>query len=145
MAGLPDVIMVGTLVADPELKYTPNGNAVARFTVAANDRRFNAAAGEWVDAGAAFLRCSLWRQAAENVAESLRKGDRVIVTGRLKQHNFEADGIKRTAFELDVAEIGPSLRFATAKVNKLTRTGNTNTQPTQTEPELVAANSEPPF
>ena len=107
MAGLPEVTVAGTLTADPELRFTPNGNAVANFTVAANDRRFDKNTSEWVDAGATFLRCSIWRQAAENVAESLNRGNRVIVTGRLKQREYEdREGQKRTVFELDVTEIG---------------------------------------
>ena len=124
MPGLPDVTVAGTLVADPELRFTPNGTAVTNFTIAANDRRFDAQSGTWVDAGATFLRCSIWRAAAEHVAESLRKGTRVLVFGQLRQRSFDtAEGEKRTVFEVAVTEIGPSLKFATAQVTKATRTG----------------------
>jgi single-strand DNA-binding protein len=155
MAGLPEVTVAGTLTADPELRFTPNGNAVANFTVAANDRRFDKNTNEWIDAGATFLRCSIWRQAAENVAESLNRGHRVIVTGRLKQRDYEdREGQKRTVFELDVTEIGPSLKWATATVNKATR-ASTNTSggggsaddPWGSAPDQAAtpADNEPPF
>lgn len=127
MAGLPDITVTGTLVADPELKFTPSGTAVVNFTVAANDRRFNKDTQQWEDGGATFLRCALWREPAEHAAESLEKGARVLLTGRLKQRSWETDdGDKRYAFEVDVTEIGPSLRWATAKVTKATRTGNSS-------------------
>ncbi|WP_028924972.1 single-stranded DNA-binding protein [Pseudonocardia acaciae] len=151
MAGLPEVTVAGTLTADPELRYTPNGHAVANFTVAANDRRFDRRTGEWVDAGATFLRCQIWRDAAEHVAESLNRGNRVIVTGRLKQREYETrEGEKRTVFELDVTEIGPSLKWATAAVKKATRTGaNTGggDDPWGTAPAQPDApgSDEPPF
>lgn len=122
MAGLPDITVAGTLVADPELRFLPTGAAVANFTVAANDRRFNKDTNEWEDAGATFVRCSIWRDAAENVTESLSKGQRVLVTGRLRQRSWETDeGEKRYAFEVDVTEVGPSLKWARAKVTKVTR------------------------
>src|SRR5882672_6257028 len=122
MAGLPELTVAGTLTADPELRFTPGGDAVANFTVAANDRRLDRNTGQWVDGDATFLRCSIWRDAAENVANSLNKGNRVIVTGRLKQRSYETtEGQKRTVYELDVTEIGPSLKWATAKVAKATR------------------------
>lgn len=127
MAGLPEITVAGTVVADPELKFTQTGTAVASFTVAANDRRFNRDTGQWVDAGATFLRCSIWRDAAENVAESLTKGARVLLTGSLRQREWEtSEGDKRYAFEVDVTEVGPSLKWATAKVAKATRTGTTD-------------------
>ncbi|MQA62363.1 MAG: single-stranded DNA-binding protein [Actinophytocola sp.] len=123
MTGLPDITVTGTVVADPELKFTPTGTAVANFTVAANDRRYDKNTGQWVDAGATFLRCSIWRDAAENVAESLTKGARVLLTGALRQREWQTpEGDKRYAFEVDVTEIGPSLKWATAKVAKATRT-----------------------
>jgi single-strand DNA-binding protein len=126
MNGLPHVTQVGTVVADPELKFIASGDAVVNFTIASNSRRFDRDKGEWVDGKATFLRCSMWRQAAENVAESLAKGDRVIATGVLEQRSYEtAEGEKRTVFELAVTEIGPSLRFATAKVAKAKRTTST--------------------
>jgi single-strand DNA-binding protein len=114
--------VIGNLTADPELRFTPSGAAVASFTVASTPRTFDRQSGEWKDGEALFLRCNIWRQAAENVAESLTRGARVIVNGRLKQRSFETrEGEKRTVVELDVDEIGPSLRYATAKVNKVSR------------------------
>ena len=144
MAGLPEITVAGTLTADPELKYTPSGVAVANFTVAANDRRYDKTTGTWVDAGATFLRCTLWRQAAENVAESLTKGCRVLLTGELRQREWHTDhGEKRYAMEVDVAEIGPSLKWATATVNKATRTTG---PPTDTpDPWANTTGGPPPF
>ncbi|MGI8868973.1 MAG: single-stranded DNA-binding protein [Mycobacteriales bacterium] len=122
MAGETVITVVGNLTADPELRFTPNGAAVANFTVASTPRTFDRQSNEWKDGDALFLRCSVWRQAAENVAESLTRGARVVVTGRLKQRSFETrEGEKRTVVELDVDEVGPSLRYATAKVNKTSR------------------------
>lgn len=122
MAGETVITVIGNLTADPELRFTPSGAAVASFTVASTPRRFNAQTNAWEDGEALFLRCSIWRQAAENVAESLTRGSRVIVSGRLKQRSFETrEGEKRTVFELDVDEVGPSLKYATAKVNKASR------------------------
>ncbi|HEX3813285.1 MAG TPA: single-stranded DNA-binding protein [Mycobacteriales bacterium] len=122
MAGETVITVVGNLTADPELRFTPSGAAVANFTVASTPRTFDRQSNEWKDGEALFLRCSVWRQAAENVAESLTRGTRVVVSGRLKQRSFETkEGEKRTVIELDVDEIGPSLRYATAKVNKTSR------------------------
>lgn len=122
MAGETTITVVGTLTADPELRFTPSGAAVANFTVASNSRRYDKQSGEWKDDDALFMRCSIWRQAAENVAESLVKGTRVIVMGRLKQRSYETrEGEKRTVMEVEVEEIGPSLKWATAKVNKVSR------------------------
>jgi single-strand DNA-binding protein len=122
MAGDTIITVVGNLTADPELRFTASGAAVANFTVASTPRQFDRASGEWKDGEALFLRCNIWRQAAENVAESLTRGSRVIVTGRLKQRSFETkEGEKRTVIELEVDEIGPSLRYATAKVNRAQR------------------------
>jgi single-strand DNA-binding protein len=121
MAGDTVITVVGNLTADPELRFTPSGAGVTNFTVASTPRTFDKASGEWKDGDALFLRCSIWRQAAENVAESLVKGARVIVSGRLKQRSYEKDGEKRTVYELDVDEVGPSLKYATAKVNKVQR------------------------
>src|SRR6266516_805995 len=119
MAGDTIITVVGNLTADPELRFTPSGAAVANFTVASTPRMFDRQTNEWKDGEALFLRCNIWRQAAENVAESLTRGTRVIVSGRLKQRSFETkEGEKRTVIELEVDEIGPSLRYATAKVNK---------------------------
>jgi len=122
MAGETVITVVGNLTADPELRFTPSGAAVASFTVASTPRTFDRQSNEWKDGEALFLRCSIWRQAAENVAESLTRGMRVVVTGRLKQRSFETrEGEKRTVIELDVDEVGPSLRYATAKVNRTQR------------------------
>ena len=124
MAGDTTITVVGNLTADPELRFTPSGAAVANFTVASTPRIFDRQSSEWKDGEALFLRCSIWREAAENVAESLTRGARVVVTGRLKQRSFETkEGEKRTVFEVEVDEIGPSLRYATAKVNKASRSG----------------------
>jgi single-strand DNA-binding protein len=124
VAGDTTITVVGNLTADPELRFTPSGAAVANFTVASTPRIFDRQSSEWKDGEALFLRCNIWREAAENVAESLTRGSRVIVTGRLKQRSFETrEGEKRTVFEVEVDEIGPSLRYATAKVNKASRGG----------------------
>ena len=125
MAGDTVITVVGNLTADPELRFTPTGAAVANFTVASTPRTFDRQSNEWKDGEALFLRCNIWRDAAENVAESLSRGTRVIVTGRLKQRSYETrEGEKRTVVELEVDEIGPSLRYSTAKVNKAARGGN---------------------
>ncbi|QXE36952.1 single-stranded DNA-binding protein [Streptomyces sp. GMY02] len=119
MAGETTITIVGNLVDDPELRFTPAGAAVAKFRVASTPRVFDKQANEWKDGEGLFLTCSVWRQAAENVAESLTKGMRVIVQGRLKQRSYEdREGVKRTVFEVDVEEVGPSLLRASAKVSK---------------------------
>jgi len=124
VAGDTTITVVGNLTADPELRFTPSGAAVANFTVASTPRIYDRQSGEWKDGEALFLRCNIWREAAENVAESLTRGARVIVSGRLKQRSFETrEGEKRTVVEVEVDEIGPSLRYATAKVNKASRSG----------------------
>ena len=124
MAGDTVITVVGNLTADPELRFTPSGAAVANFTVASTPRTFDKNSNEWKDGEALFLRCSIWRQAAENVAESLQKGMAVIVQGRLKQRSYDTkEGEKRTVYELDVDEVGPSLKWATAKVNRTQRSG----------------------
>jgi single-strand DNA-binding protein len=124
MAGETIITVVGNLTADPELRFTPSGAAVANFTVASTPRTFDRQTNEWKDGEALFLRCNIWRDAAENVTESLSKGTRVVVQGRLKQRSFETrEGEKRTVVELEVDEIGPSLRYATAKVAKASRGG----------------------
>lgn len=150
MAGETVITVVGNLIADPELRFTPGGVAVASFTVASTPRSLDKASGEWKDGETLFLRCSLFREAGENVAESLTKGTRVIVQGRLKQRSYEKDGEKRTSYELDVDEIGPSLRYAQAKVQKMTRstapmsrTENASTAPA--DPWATPATDEPPF
>lgn len=124
MAGDTVITVVGNLTADPELRFTNSGVPVASFTVASTPRTFDRQSGEWKDGEALFLRCSIWRDAAENVAESLEKGSRVVVQGRLKQRSYQdREGNNRTSIELDVDEIGPSLRYATAKPVKVQRGG----------------------
>ncbi|MGW7008258.1 single-stranded DNA-binding protein [Streptomyces sp. NPDC054933] len=119
MAGETVITVVGNLVDDPELRFTPSGAAVAKFRVASTPRTFDKQTNEWKDGESLFLTCSVWRQAAENVAESLQRGMRVIVQGRLKQRSYEdREGVKRTVYELEVDEVGASLRSATAKVTK---------------------------
>jgi single-strand DNA-binding protein len=124
VAGETVITVIGNLTGDPELRFTPSGAAVASFTVASTPRTLDKATNEWKDGEALFLRCSIWRQAAENVAESLQKGMRVIVQGRLQQRSYDTkEGEKRTVIEMQVDEIGPSLKYATAKVNRTTRGG----------------------
>ncbi|MEV4432022.1 single-stranded DNA-binding protein [Streptomyces sp. NPDC049555] len=124
MAGETVITVVGNLVDDPELRFTPSGAAVAKFRIASTPRTFDRQTNEWKDGESLFLTCSVWRQAAENVAESLQRGMRVVVQGRLKQRSYEdREGVKRTVFELEVDEVGPSLKNATAKVTKTTGRG----------------------
>jgi single-strand DNA-binding protein len=160
MAGDTVITVVGNLTDDPELRFTSSGAAVANFTVASTPRFFDKQTNDWKDGDALFLRCSIWRQAAENVAESLTKGARVVVQGRLKQRSYETrEGEKRTVYELDVDEVGPSLRYATAKVSKVSRSGGggggfgggstQSAQPAQTAEDpwasAPATDDEPPF
>ncbi|MFI5783147.1 single-stranded DNA-binding protein [Nocardia sp. NPDC051570] len=162
MSGESVITVIGNLVAAPELRFTPAGAAVANFTVASTPRVFDRQSNEWKDGEALFLRCNIWREAAENVAESLSRGSRVIVTGALKQRSYETkEGEKRTVVELEVTEVGPSLKYATAKVNRTTRTGaQSNSKPSvvaddpwgsapAAAPALAAAgfggDDEPPF
>ncbi len=124
MAGETVITVVGNLVDDPELRFTPSGAAVANFRIASTPRTFDKQSNEWKDGDALFLSCSVWRQAAENVAESLQKGMRVVVQGRLKSRQYETrEGEKRTVFEIEVEEVGPSLKYATAKVTRASRSG----------------------
>jgi single-strand DNA-binding protein len=124
MAGDTTITVVGNLTDDPELRFTPSGAAVAKFRVASTPRFLDRQSGEWKDGEPLFLACNIWRDAAEHVAESLQRGTRVIVTGRLRQRSYETrEGEKRTVIELEVDEIGPSLRYATAKVQKMARSG----------------------
>ncbi|MFC8618283.1 single-stranded DNA-binding protein [Micromonospora purpureochromogenes] len=124
MAGDTTITVIGNLTDDPELRFTPSGAAVAKFRVASTPRFMDKASGEWKDGEPLFLACTVWRQAAEHVAESLQRGARVIVSGRLRQRSYETrEGEKRTVIELEVDEIGPSLRYATAKVQKMARSG----------------------
>jgi len=140
MAGETTLTIVGNLTGDPELRFTPAGHAVADFTVASTPRTFDRQAGQWRDGEPLFLRCTAWRQLAEHAAESLTRGTRVIVTGRLRQRSFElTEGVTRTVTELDVDELGPSLRHSTARVTKTTR----NTTPsTPSEPTPTAAGTD---
>ena len=125
MAGDTVITVIGNLTADPELRFTPSGAAVANFTIASTPRQFDRQANEWKDGETLFMRCSIWREAAENVAESLTKGMRVIAQGRLVQRSYETrEGEKRTVYELQVQEVGPSLTWATAKVTRTQRKGS---------------------
>lgn len=126
MITLPEVTVVGTLVADPTLTFTPSGVAVANFRIASNDRKLNKETGKWEDGDATFLSCSIWRDYAEHVGESLSRGDRVVVVGRLRQREFEKDGERRTVYEVDAEEVTPSLRFANVKVLKVDRNGGSS-------------------
>lgn len=124
MAGETILTLVGNMTGDAELKFTPSGSAVANFTIASTPRTFDKQSNEWKDGETLFLRCSIWREAAENVAESLTKGTRVIVTGRLKSRSYVTkEGDNRTVIELEADEVGPSLKYATAKVNRTNRDG----------------------
>jgi single-strand DNA-binding protein len=124
MAGETVITVVGNLTADPELRFTPSGAAVAKFRIASTPRTLDRQSGEWKDGEPLFLACNIWRDAAEHVAESLQRGARVIVQGRLRQRSYETrEGEKRTVYELEVDEIGPSLRYATAKVQRMNRSG----------------------
>jgi single-strand DNA-binding protein len=141
-AGDTNLTMIGNLVNDPELRFTPSGAAVAKFTVASTPRYLDKTTNEWKDGDSLFLQCQIWRQAAENVAESLTRGMRVIVSGRLKQRSYETkEGEKRTVFEVEVDEVGPSLRNATAKVTKTSRQAGTG----YTAPAAETASAEDPW
>ncbi|MGW6142147.1 single-stranded DNA-binding protein [Streptomyces sp. NPDC055140] len=132
MSGETAITIVGNLVDDPELRFTPAGAAVAKFRVASTPRRFNKTTNEWEDGDALFLTCSVWRQAAENAAESLTRGTRVIVQGRLKQRSYEdKEQVKRTVYEIDVDEVGPTLARATAKVTKNPSSGGQQQRPAE--------------
>ncbi len=150
MAGETVITVVGNLVDDPELRFTPSGAAVANFRIASTPRTFDRQTNEWKDGDALFLSCSVWRQAAENVAESLQRGMRVVVQGRLKQRSYETrEGEKRTVVELEVDEVGPSLAFATAKVTRASRSGgggggySGGGQGGQSRPQQPAAGNDP--
>ena len=151
-AGDTQITLVGNLTSDPELRFTPSGAAVAKFTVASTPRYMDRQTNEWKDGDTLFLNCQIWRQAAENVAESLTRGMRVIVSGRLKQRSYETkEGEKRTVVEMDVDDVGPALRNATAKVNRVARTdsgynGGGASAPSE-DPWAVPApaGDEPPF
>lgn len=145
---MPDTTLtiVGNLVADPELRFLPNGSAVANLTIASTPRTFHKEKQEWVDGDALFMRSTVWREAAENVAETLTRGARVIATGKLKQRSFETkEGEKRTVVEMEVDEIGPSLRYATAKVSKTGKSGGASAGGAQPAPANPWGPEEPPF
>ena len=161
MAGETVITLVGNLVDDPELRFTPSGAAVAKFRIASTPRTYDRQSGEWKDGESLFLTCNVWRQAAENVAESLQRGMRVIIQGRLRQRSYETrEGEKRTVVELEVDEVGPCLKFATAKVTKVSPgpgsggfggpidTDRPNDDPWDSAPPAggtPAADGEPPF
>lgn len=145
MAGETTLTVVGNLTSDPEIRFTQSGAAVCSFTVASTPRTFDRQSGEWKDGDALFLRCNVWRQMAENVGESLRRGNRVLVSGRLRQRQFETkEGDKRTVVELEVDEIGPSLRYAQAQVRKVDREGGQQTRQRQ-QPADDPWGSAPPY
>jgi single-strand DNA-binding protein len=145
-AGDTNITIIGNLVNDPELRFTPSGAAVAKFTVASTPRYLDKATNEWKDGDSLFLQCQIWRQAAENVAESLTRGMRVLVSGRLKQRSYETkEGEKRTVFEVEVDEVGPSLRNATAKVTKTTRQGGASTGGFTSSPVSSDSQSDDPW
>jgi len=161
MAGETTITLIGNLTADPELRFTPSGAAVANFTVASTPRTFDRQTQEWKDGEAMFINCAAWRNLAENVAESLTKGSRVIVTGRLRSRSYEGrEGERRTVFEIEVDEIGPSLRYATAKLTRTTSSSGGSWQPSgppapndwsaaapapENDPWANAQSDEPPF
>ena len=149
MANDTPLTIIGNLVADPELRFTPSGAAVANLTIASTPRTFDKNTNEWKDGETLFLRCSIWREAAENVAESLKKGQRVIASGRLVQRNWEQDGQKRSGVELQLEEIGPSLKYATAQVVKAERQSGQPQQggfggPAQADPWASGGNTGQP-
>ena len=137
------ITIVGNLTADPEMRFTPNGSAVANFSVAATPRRYDTQASAWVDGEALFMRCTAWRDLAENITETLSKGQRVIVTGRLRANRWETpEGEKRFSVDLDVDDIGPSLRWATAKVTKVTRDRTTPSPTAGADPWTAPTNGQ---
>lgn len=146
MTGEPQVTVIGNLTADPELRFISSGAAVVNFTIASTPRTFDRQANEWKDGETLFMRCSLWREAAENVAETLRKGMRVIATGNLVQRSWDKDGEKRSSTEMQVDEVGPSLKYATASVSRREKGSGGNPQssaqrPAQPQPAPVAGGS----
>jgi single-strand DNA-binding protein len=144
MAGETIITVVGNLTADPELRYTQNGLAVANFTIASTPRNFDRASSEWKDGEALFLRASVWREFAENVAGTLTKGMRVMATGRLKQRSYETkEGEKRTSIELEVDEIGPSLRYAKATVTRQSSSGRTGGEDAWASAPAVSGGADP--
>lgn len=146
MSGETTLTVQGNLTSDPELRFTPSGAAVANFTVASTPRRYDATTQRWEDGDTLFLRCSIWRQAAENVAESLSRGARVMVTGTLRQRSYETkDGEQRNVIELDADEVGASLKYATAKVTKADRAATRNTTVTEQGASPASGEEDAPF
>lgn len=151
LANDTSITIVGNLTEDPSLRFTASGDAVASFTVASTPRSFDKGRNEWVDGEALFMRCSVWRQHAENIAETLRRGHRVVVHGRLKQRSYEKDGQKRTVVELEVDECAPSLRYATATVSKVNSSGQQSTTKPSSQGQYTASDwqesddENPPF
>jgi single-strand DNA-binding protein len=146
MSGETTITVVGNLTADPELRFVPSGAGVANFTIVSTSRSFDKQSNSWKDGDPLFLRCNIWRQPAENVVESLAKGDRVIVQGRLRQRSYTTQsGEKRTSLELEVDEVGPSLKFATAKVSKAERSGGSSGQARGSQAAPSSYDDEPPF
>ena len=146
MSGEPVITLIGNLAGDPDLKFLPSGVAVANFTVASTPRVKDG--DNWKDGETMWVRCAVWRGMAESVAETLTKGTRVIVSGRLKSRSYEKDGVKRTSLEMDVDGVGPDLRYATAKVNRVTRTGGDTSGGSHdpwTTPASAPVDDEPPF
>jgi single-strand DNA-binding protein len=144
MAGDTVITVIGNLTADPELRYTPSGAAVAKFRVASTPRTYDKQTSAWKDGEPLFLACTAWRGLAENTAETLTKGQQVMVQGRLRQRSYEtSDGEKRTVFELEADEVGVSLRFVTAKIQKTSRNGNRDTQGPADDPWATAAPTKP--
>lgn len=143
MAGETPITIVGNIVADPELRFTPAGAAVCNFRVASTPKRFNSQTNQWEDGEALFLTCNAWKHLAENTSDSLAKGMRVIVTGKLKQRSFQTrEGDNRTVFEIDVDEVGPSLRFSTAQVNRNPREGGGQSTPAQQQWNQASQNGQ---
>lgn len=134
MAGETQITVAGNLVDDPQLRFTPTGQAVCNFRIASTPRIFNKQSNEWADGDSLFLTCNVWRQQAENCAESLQRGMRVVVTGRLKQRSYEKDGDKRTVYEIEIDDVGPSLKSATAKVIKANRSSASQEQQAASKP-----------
>jgi len=144
MAGETTITVIGNLTNDPELRFVPSGSAVANFTIASTPKVFDRQSNEWKDGETLFLRASVWREMAENVAESLTKGMRVVASGRLKSRQYESNGEKRTVIELEIDEIGPSLRYANAKVNRTQRNSNSGGFGGQ-QPAMAAAPQADPW
>jgi len=145
MAGETALNIIGTIVQDPEMRFTTAGDGVCSFTIASNSRKLNKESGKWEDADVIFMRCSAWRDLAEHITDSLSKGDRVLASGRLRQRNYEKDGEKRTVLEMEVDEIGPSLKWASAKIAKAGREGGDGGRSTAKAGRGGSDQDSPPF